>query len=147
MNSDLAMLKHSEKGSNVDLSNHRSSKRLLMNQTAFNNASAKKSRRYQNIESEYSQTKLAPVIFQKENTTQIQKHKKIYGAKALIKRDYKPIKRTTVNDLAAKLELEEHPILNILSDLKSFYMITHKTCFFHKLSEEQTWSFQSGKPI
>jgi hypothetical protein len=75
------MLKHSGKGSKVDLrntnsnslsnSNTRSSKRLLLNQTAFNNISAKKSKRYKNIESEYSQTKLVPVIFQNENTKEI----------------------------------------------------------------------------
>ena len=68
MKTDLTMLKHSEKGSNVDRSNLSSSKRLLMNQTAFNNTSAKKSRRYQNVESDYSQPKLAPVIVQKEHS-------------------------------------------------------------------------------
>ena len=61
--------------------------------------------------------------------------------KALIKRDYKTVQRKTVNDLANKLNLDDHPILNVLSDLQSAYMLTNKVCQFHKLADEQTWIF------
>ena len=60
----------------------------------------------------------------------IEEQKKIYGAKALIPRSYKIIHQATVKDLIDKLEMLEHPTLNIISNLKNFHLITNQPCCF-----------------
>lgn len=61
---------------------------------------------------------------------------KIYGAKALIPRSYQTIHQATVADLINKLEMMEHPTLNIISNLKNFHLITHKPCCFFNTPSE-----------